>query len=66
MVESAQVAIAAARGILLACEKTKLQEYGGPVLLGKVWAHSLLNLVGYGQTKPTTAKSKYDDTDFKK
>ena len=37
------MATAAARGILLACEKTKLQEYGGPVLLGMAWAHSLLN-----------------------
>ncbi len=41
---SARVAIAA--GIVLTCEKTKLQEYGGPVLLGKAWTHPLLNDVG--------------------
>ena len=40
----AQVAIASSRDILLACKKTELQEFGGPVLLGKAWAHSVLIL----------------------
>ena len=39
---SAQVAIASSRDTLLACEKTELQEFGGLVLLGKAWAHSVL------------------------
>ena len=42
---SAQVAIASSSDILLACEKTEPQEFGGPVLLGKAWAHSVLIFV---------------------
>ena len=38
---SAQVAIASSRDILLACEKTALQEFGDLILLGKAWAHSV-------------------------
>ena len=44
---SARIAISAANGILLACDKAKLDEYRGPIALGKPWAHSLLNSMGY-------------------
>ena len=53
-----EVAIASARGIHLACEKTKLQECGGPVLLGKAWAHSVLIFI-YAISTTATCHSKF-------
>ncbi len=44
---SARIAISSAKGILLTCNKTMLEEYGGPVVLGISWAHSLLKRMGF-------------------
>ena len=63
---SARVVVAAARGIIVTCDKTMLEEYGGPVVLEKPWAHSLLARMGFVKGKATTALSKYNDADFEK
>lgn len=41
-VMTARIAMAMARGILLSCDKTKLEEFGGHVHLNRHWAYSLL------------------------
>ena len=60
---SARIAISTAKGILLACDKAKLEDYRGPIALRKPWAHSMLNR-GYVQRKASTALSKYNECDF--
>ena len=62
---SARVVMAAARGILLSCEKHKLQEFGGHVNLTVHWAQSFLSRMNFVQRKGTTAKSKLSSTEFK-
>ncbi len=61
---SARIAMAAARGILLKCDRTKLAEFGGHVELSRHWAHSLLKRMNFVQRKATTAKSKETQADF--
>ena len=61
---SARIAIAAARGILLSCDRSKLVEFGGPVELNMHWAYSLLSRMKFVQRKVTTAKSKHSIVDF--
>lgn len=55
---TARIAVAAARGILLACDRSKLAEFGGHIQLGSSWAYSLLNRMKFVQRKATTSKSK--------
>ncbi len=38
---SARIAMAAARGILLSCDRSRLVEFGGHVELNRHWAYSL-------------------------
>ena len=61
---TSRIAIAAARGILLSCNKSLLLEFGGPVSLNRHWAYSFFKRMGFVQRKGTTAKSKGTDTDF--
>ena len=61
---SARIAMAAAWGILLKCDRTKLAEFGGPVQLNRHWAHSLLKRMKFVQRKATTAKSKQTAANF--
>ena len=61
---SARIAVATARGVLLTYDKTRLEEFGGSIRLGKSWAHSLLQRMNFVQRKATTAKSKQSDADF--
>ena len=56
--------MAAARGLLLKYDKTKLNEFGGPVCLNKPWAYALLQRMKFVKRKATTAKSKYTISDF--
>ena len=56
---SARIAMAAARGILLSCDRSMLEEFGGSVRLNRHWAHSLLHRMDFVQRKATTAKSKH-------
>ena len=63
---SSQVVIAAACGILISVDKTKLSEFVGHVELNRHSAHSLLNRMNYvyPEEKGTTAKSRYSETNF--
>ena len=61
---SARIAMAATRGILLKCDRTKLAEFGGPVQLNRYWAHSLLKRMKFVQRKATTARSKHTIANF--
>ena len=61
---TARIAMAAARGVLLSCDKTKLAEFGGHVQLNRHWAYALLKRMEFVQRKATTAKSKHAPADF--
>ena len=61
---SSRIASAAARGILLKYDKTKLAEFGGHVHLTRHWAHSLLKRMNFVKRKATTSKSKQTAADF--
>ena len=61
---SARIAMAAARGILLKCDRTKLAEFGGHVELNRQWAHSLLKQMKFVQRNSNTAKSKASEANF--
>ena len=63
-VVSARIAMAAARGIVLTCDRSLLAEFGGHVELSKHWAYSLLHRMKFVQRKVTTAKSKHTIADF--
>ena len=63
-VVSARIAMAAARGIVLTCDRSMLVEFGGHVELNRPWAYSLLHRMNFVQRKVTTAKSKYAISDF--
>ena len=61
---SARIAMAAARVILLSCDRTKLVEFGGHVELNWHWAYSLLSRMKFVRRKVTTAKSKHSIEGF--
>ena len=61
---SARIAMAAASGIVLTCDRSMLVEFGGYVELNRHWAYSLLHQMNFVQRKATTAKSKYAIADF--
>ena len=63
-VVSARIVMAAARGILLSCNRSRLIEFGGDVELKKQWAYSLLRRMKFVKRKATTAKSKHSTADF--
>ena len=63
-VVSARIAMAAARGIVLTCDRSMLVEFGGHVELNRHWAYSLLHRMNFFKRKATTAKSKYAIADF--
>ena len=56
--------MAAARGIMLTCDRSVLMEFGGHIQLNRHWAYSLLHRLNFVQRKVTTAKSKYVIADF--
>ena len=61
---SAAIAVAAARGILVSCDCSKLAEFGGHIDLGRHWAYGLLDRMKFVRRKATTAKSKHTPKDF--
>ena len=63
-VESARIAMVAARDIVLTCDRSMLVEFGGHVELNRPLAYSLLRRRNFVQRKVTTAKSKYAIADF--
>ena len=62
---SARIVMAAARGILLKCNRSMLVEFGGPIQLNRYWAHSLLKRMHFVQRKATTSKSKHTVENFR-
>ncbi len=63
-VVSARIAMAAARGILMAYNRSRLAEFGGDVEINRQWAYSLLQRMSFVKRKATTAKSKYSTANF--
>ena len=61
---SARIAMAAARGILLAYNRSRLVEFGGDMELNRQWVYSLLKRMKFVKRKATTAKSKHSTADF--
>ena len=55
---TSHIVCAAARGIIVTVDKTRLQEFGGHINLNRHWAHSFLNRMDFVQRRATTAKSK--------
>ena len=60
-----RIAIAAAKGLLLADNPSKLVENGGHIELNRHWAYSLYKRMGFVQRKPTTSKGKYSLENFR-
>lgn len=61
---SSRIAMAAATGILQACNRSQLVENGGHIRISRNWAYSMLSRMNYVKRKATTSKSKYSDADF--
>jgi hypothetical protein len=61
---STRIVTAAARGLLLSYDKTKLEEFGKSVCLNRHWAYSLLRRMNFVLRKATTSKSKYSVGNF--
>ena len=55
----ARIAVPAARGILLACDRSKLAEFGGHIQLGCSRAYSFLNRMKFVQEKPLLQRAYF-------
>ena len=51
------VTIGVGRGIMMRHNKSLLQEFGGPIILGKEWAKSVLRRMGFTKRR-ASSKSK--------
>ena len=60
------VVVAAARGVLLSSDRSKLAEFGGHIDLSRQWAYHLLDRMKFVRRKATTSKSKHIPIDFAK
>ncbi|MCH9717517.1 MAG: hypothetical protein K0U52_10595, partial [Gammaproteobacteria bacterium] len=61
---TASVAVAAARGIIMATDSTLLLDFGGHIQLNRHWAYNLLDRMKFTRRKATTSKSKIVPSDF--
>ena len=61
---TASVVVAAARGILLSNDRSKLVEFGGHIELSRQWAYSVLARMKFVRRKATTSKSKHTPANF--
>lgn len=61
---TAGIAIAAARGLLMAEHKNRLVENGGHIKFNRHWAYGFFKRMGFVPRKPTTAKSKLSVENF--
>lgn len=50
----------------MACERSRLVEFGGHIQLSRHWAYSFFHRMKFVKRKVTTAKSKYTDANFAK
>ena len=64
MVVSARIAKAAAKGILMSCNQSRLVKFGRDVVFSRQWACSLLRRMKFVKLKATTSKSKQSFADF--
>ena len=53
---STRIAVAVAKGILVASNCNMLAEFGGPVELNRQWAYSLFKRMQFVKRKANTAK----------
>ena len=63
---TAWIATPAARDILLSCDRSKLAEFGGHVMLNRFWAYSLLKRMNFVKQTVMTAKSKHAVAEFQR
>ena len=63
---TASVVVAAARGILISCDHSKLVEFGGHIELNRHWAYRSLDRMKIVRRKATTSKSKHKPENFAK
>ena len=63
---TASVVVAAARGILMSTDHSKLVEFGGYIGLSRQWAYHFLGRMKFVRRKATTSKSKPTAADFAK
>ena len=61
---SARIAMAAAKGILLTCDRDMFVEFGSHVQLNKAWTYSLLYRMKFVQRNVSTAASKHSGAHF--
>ena len=61
---SSKTVLAAARGIILSYDRSKLAENGGNIHLNRHWAYSFLRRTNFVQRKATTNKSKFSASNF--
>ena len=54
----ARIAMAAARGILMSCSRSRLVEFGGDIQLNRQWAYSLLRRNELCQTKGNNSQEQ--------
>ena len=61
---STSIVIAATKGLLRKCDPPLLKDFGGPIILEKTWARSLLQRMNFTKRKGTkAAKHRPDDLD---
>ena len=63
-VVTASVVVAAARGLMMAHNRSQLADFGGHVALTRTWAYHFLHRMQFVKRKATTSKSKYRPPDF--
>lgn len=63
-VVTASVVVAAARGILISTDRSKLIEFGGYIDLSRQWAYHFLRRMNFVRRKATTSKSKPTPIEF--
>ena len=61
---TSHIICAAAHGIIVTVDKTRLQEFGGYINLNRHWAHFFLTRMGFIQRRTTAAKCKYSLQNF--
>ena len=61
---TASVVVAAAQGILMSTDRSKLVEFGGYIGLSRQWAYHFLGWMKFVRRKATTSKSKPTAADF--
>ena len=63
---TARILIAAARGIIMACERCRLVEFGGHVQLSRPGPSLFFGRMKFVKHRVTTAKNKHTDAEFVK